>query len=253
MFAGATAFNADISRWDVSHVTDMSEMFYYTKSFNADISKWDVSRVTDMHEMFVGATSFNVDLSKWDVSRVTTMSRMFYYASSFRQTLCGEWVFSTADKSNMFVGSSGSIALHPDVCITQWSIAYAIVLAIAVLIACCIIHAVIRKRRRLRTRQQRRRFVNYGQTEAYQNEVRREWLRGLHALSSYRDRRRRIPPLPSAVRDNPDVSQLVDFFNTYPGLRRPVGGRMALYYSPYLSESVFQSRENKPTRVIPVQ
>ena len=181
------------------------------------------------------------------------MSRMFQDATSFWQTLCGEWVFSTADKNDMFWGSFGSIALHPDVCITVWSIAYAIVLAIAVLIACCIIYAVIRKRRKLRIRQQRERFVNYGQTEAYQNEVRREWLRGLHALSSCRHRRRRIHPLSSAVRDNPDVSQLVDFFNTYPGLLRLVGGRMALYYSPYLSESVFQSGENKPTRVVPVQ
>jgi surface protein len=32
----------------VSNVTDMSYMFYNAKAFNQDISKWDVSNVTDM-------------------------------------------------------------------------------------------------------------------------------------------------------------------------------------------------------------
>ena len=34
-----------------------------------DISKWDVSSVTDMNVMFVRATSFNADFSERDVSR----------------------------------------------------------------------------------------------------------------------------------------------------------------------------------------
>jgi len=44
--------------------------------FNSDISKWDVSRVTDMRHMFAYATQFNYDISKWDMSSVTTMSSM---------------------------------------------------------------------------------------------------------------------------------------------------------------------------------
>ena len=49
--------------------------------FNGDISKWDVSRVTNMDNMFYQASLFNADLSKWDVSRVTNMGRMFAFAS----------------------------------------------------------------------------------------------------------------------------------------------------------------------------
>ena len=90
----------------------MVTMFAHTHFFNQDLSKWDVSRVTDMRWMFCYAKSFNQDLSKWDVSRVTNMDWMFSEARSFQQTLCGAaWVDSTASKNNMFDGSSGSISM----------------------------------------------------------------------------------------------------------------------------------------------
>ena len=61
-------FNGDISKWDVSNVTNMSNMFNGTHSsankFNGDISKWDVSNVTDMNGMF-NKSQFNGDISKW--------------------------------------------------------------------------------------------------------------------------------------------------------------------------------------------
>ena len=57
MFSWATAFNADISAWDTSSVTDMAQMFdgFSEMSFNADISAWDTSSVTDMDRMFSNA------------------------------------------------------------------------------------------------------------------------------------------------------------------------------------------------------
>ena len=108
MFYGARSFDSDLSKWDVANVTNMGSMFRYARSFNADLSKWDVSKVTSMWYMFDTARSFNSDLSKWDVVKVTNMKGMFKYASSFNQTLCGEaWVNSKAkaDQSDMFVGS----------------------------------------------------------------------------------------------------------------------------------------------------
>ena len=80
--ANSTSANStygEINTWDVSSVTDMSEMFYSTDSFNGNISEWDVSGVTDMYKMFQYAESFNQDISAWDVSSVTNMERMFDY------------------------------------------------------------------------------------------------------------------------------------------------------------------------------
>merc|ERR1712113_378730 len=87
----------------------MGSMFLSATSFNADLSEWDVSSVTEMGAMFAQATSFNVDISKWDVSSVTSMSRMFEEASSFTRTLCGEWFTSKANKEGMFEGSLGRV------------------------------------------------------------------------------------------------------------------------------------------------
>ena len=72
----------DISKWDVSKVTDTRFMFSRCESFNSDLSKWDVSSVKDMEGMFANCKKFNSDLSKWDVSKVEYMQDMFYGCTS---------------------------------------------------------------------------------------------------------------------------------------------------------------------------
>ena len=46
----------------------MSALFESSR-FNGDISKWDVSNVRNMNEMFCDS-EFNGDISKWNVSNV---------------------------------------------------------------------------------------------------------------------------------------------------------------------------------------
>jgi surface protein len=89
MFQGASAFNQDLSKWDVSKVTNMSCMFVGASAFNQDLSKWDVSKVTNMRYMFQTASAFNQDLSKWDVSKVkdSNFQWMFRDAHAFNQCL----------------------------------------------------------------------------------------------------------------------------------------------------------------------
>ena len=60
IFSGKSTFNDDISNWDTSSVTTMSQMFENATSFNQDIRGWDTSSMTtdaNFNFMFNGATA----------------------------------------------------------------------------------------------------------------------------------------------------------------------------------------------------
>lgn len=65
----------DISKWNVSNVTNMESMFC-SSNFNGNITNWNVSKVKNMNVMFMGS-KFNQDISKWDVSNVEKMNGIF--------------------------------------------------------------------------------------------------------------------------------------------------------------------------------
>ena len=111
------SFNGDISKWDVSRVTDMSLMFHHEASFDGDLSKWDVSRVKTMSSMFYHASSFHGDLSRWDVSRVTNMDRMFFSAKSFTADIL-EWDVSRV--TNMYQMFASASSFNGD--ISKWDV-----------------------------------------------------------------------------------------------------------------------------------
>ena len=50
--ASALATYGPVADWDVSAITDMSLLFYQKSHFNADISNWVTSSVTNMNQMF---------------------------------------------------------------------------------------------------------------------------------------------------------------------------------------------------------
>ena len=117
--AAAFAKYGPMSDWDVSDITSMSRLFGgfpglrrpRRPHFNEDLSRWNVSRVTDMAGAFHGAKAFTgAGIGCWDVSRVTCMYGMLNGATSFNQRLGGQWATSTADKRCMFNnGCPGSI------------------------------------------------------------------------------------------------------------------------------------------------
>jgi surface protein len=76
MFNNASSFNQDISTWNTSKVTDMSDMFYGATSFNQNILLWNTSNVVNMGNMF-RQTPFLQDLHTWNVSKVTSADYIF--------------------------------------------------------------------------------------------------------------------------------------------------------------------------------
>ncbi len=118
MFEGAGKFNADISGWNVSAVTNMRKMFRHARAFNQNISKWNVNQTTGMGNMFEGAVSFNGDLSNWNVARVTDMDNMFNKAASFQGTNLAVWsgkIGAVKSMRNMF---ADAVAFRAD--ISSW-------------------------------------------------------------------------------------------------------------------------------------
>ena len=128
IFNHATVFNANISTWDVSNVTDMSNIFYteeknmfYTEEeisvFNQPIGFWDTSSVTNMSSMFQNAVTFNQPIGYWDTSSVTNMSKMFNDAVAFNQPI-GSW--DTSKVTNMNYMFSGASAFNQN--ISVWNV-----------------------------------------------------------------------------------------------------------------------------------
>lgn len=91
---GISTFNQEISQslqnisgsytaWDVSKVSNMTNMFYNAYSFNKDIGNWNTKNVENFQEMFELAISFNQDISKWNTISATNMTQMFYQCPNF--------------------------------------------------------------------------------------------------------------------------------------------------------------------------
>ena len=99
-FKDAVNFNDDISKWDTSKVTDMGFMFNNCEKFNQNINTkevtkedgstylaWDTGLVTNMYEMIAYCNVFNGNISEWNTSEVTNMESMFYDCYAFNQDL----------------------------------------------------------------------------------------------------------------------------------------------------------------------
>ena len=87
-FNPTVVFNADVSSWQTSAVTNMYRMFYLARIFNADVSKFDTSKVTTMTEMFAGTaefpSKFEGDVSKRNTDRATTMGNSKHFCLNLR-------------------------------------------------------------------------------------------------------------------------------------------------------------------------
>ncbi|GMH76369.1 hypothetical protein TrST_g6560 [Triparma strigata] len=99
-----------ISIWNTSEVTDMRQLFCAddeyagyeeAEHFDEDITRWDVSNVEDMGDMFHGAELFNCNLSSWNVEKVTNMVGMFAGAKKFDKSTIKSWELNGKDTLDM--------------------------------------------------------------------------------------------------------------------------------------------------------
>jgi len=86
--------------WDVSKVTDFSDLFAGLSDFNVDVGEWTTDQATSMVRMFAGAAAFNQNLSSWNVWGVynqegviagTYMTDMFLGATSLDPANIAGW------------------------------------------------------------------------------------------------------------------------------------------------------------------
>ena len=110
--ASAVSVYGDINTWDVTNITDMSNLFYMQGSFNENIADWDTSNVTRMANMFMFCYSFNQDIGNWDTSNVTDMSNLFRMATSFNKDI-GSW--DTSNVTDMYGMFNGTDSFNRDI------------------------------------------------------------------------------------------------------------------------------------------
>lgn len=102
---------SNTTNWDVSNVTNMTEMFMYCRNLtHLSVNNWNTSNVTNMANMFMGCNSlkFVNGLHTWDVSNVTNMVNMFrdcdvLNSDLYYQYRLGNWKPSNVvDMTDMF-------------------------------------------------------------------------------------------------------------------------------------------------------
>ncbi len=68
-------------------------MFFNSK-FNGDISKWNVSHVEEMSYMFSNS-KFNGDISNWNISNIENILKIFEYSKLKKENKLPYWYLPT--------------------------------------------------------------------------------------------------------------------------------------------------------------
>ena len=102
-----TIKHIDMSNWDVSHVKDMTSMFYGCVSIESlEVSDWDVSSVIMMTSMFQNCNNLeSIDVSKWKMSSAINFYSMFFHCKKLKTLDVSNWDVSNVEvMDEMFSG-----------------------------------------------------------------------------------------------------------------------------------------------------
>lgn len=87
-------FSIDITHWDVSNVTNMSNMFKnadFGAGYDKSLAVWDVSNVINFDNMFENSLGFNNDLTYWNVSHIEQAPLNFNTLSDLEDNFVPNW------------------------------------------------------------------------------------------------------------------------------------------------------------------
>ena len=123
MFAGCSAFNANINTWNVTNVENGSHLFEGCTAFNQPLDNWSFYNVTDLSYVFNGCTSYNQptfsNARNFTPDRVVNAEYAFYNCISF------DWPVSWPEEGNytsMFEGcTSFNNATPPSIVLSSVS------------------------------------------------------------------------------------------------------------------------------------
>lgn len=101
----------DVSSFDTSAVTDMTDMFNGCTSLTSlDLSNFNTSAVTDMKRMFINCTNLtSLDVSSFDISKVTSKDNMFFGCPALKNIKCKQafkdWCVANASTIRLTVAN----------------------------------------------------------------------------------------------------------------------------------------------------
>lgn len=116
-YYGGIAFSEDLNSWDTGNVTNMYRAFKDARNCAPKISSWNTSNVTNMSEMFYNSYHFNGNIENWDVSKVTNMSRMFQGAYKFDGNIVN---WDVGNVNNMLAMCHTTLSFNRD--LSNWNV-----------------------------------------------------------------------------------------------------------------------------------
>jgi hypothetical protein len=100
-FNAAELMNGNIGNWDVSAVTNMTNMFFGAFLYTgAGIASWDVSSVESFSQFAFAAHNFSEEIDVWNMISCTNIGGMFRSANNFNVNVNG-WGATTANIQQM--------------------------------------------------------------------------------------------------------------------------------------------------------
>lgn len=87
MFSTAEIFNQNITGWNVSNVTDMTQMFAGCTTYDQPMDLWNVAKVTEFVGMFQNCKMLNKSINAWVMTKATDLSYMFAGCTSYNQPM----------------------------------------------------------------------------------------------------------------------------------------------------------------------